>query len=170
MSKVLTPQEIDDLIAKLQKHPYFAMVGDVELGPLAGPPQIAPDVATQDVTLYETGEDVQAQYLTRNNITLTLETRNLDAANTLISSVKLGDNVFAAAKKKTVTLVPLTADSTAKVFTFPNAYVQPGLNATPGENSTPTTMTVAFTCKPDASTGLPYTFAAESSQSVTESN
>lgn len=160
VNKVLTAEEISELVASMQKHPYLAMVGDTVLGPLASPPGIAKDVATQDVTLYETGDEAQASYVTRNNVILTLETRKLDEAVALINAVPKGANAFAANLKKVITLTPLTSDATAKAFVFPNAYLQPGLEGSLGENSTPSTITLPFTCKADPATGLPFTFAA----------
>ena len=160
VNKTLTSQEIAALVAALEKHPYYVTVGSTDLGPLASPPQIAKDVETQDVKLYETGADPLASFVTRNNVTLTLETRNLSAAATLLATVPKGANALASSLKKTVTLAPITSDTSAKAFTFPEAYLQPGLEATLGEDSTPSTVTLVFTCKADASTGLPFTFAA----------
>ena len=83
----LTSQEIETLISKIKKFPYLVSVGSTSLGPLAGAPTVEPDTETSDVTLYETMGDIEASYLTKNSLTLTIRTRNIDAAMPLIADI-----------------------------------------------------------------------------------
>ncbi len=162
----LTSQEIETLISKIKKFPYLCSVGDVSLGPLAGAPTVAPDTETTDVTLYETMGEIEASYLTKNSVTLTLRTRNVDAAMSLITAIKKGDNLLASTSKKTVTLVPITS-ATEATITFDNAYLQPGLDYAPGENQDPNVVTLTFTCKADPTRGTPFTYTTPSSGNST---
>lgn len=154
----LTQEQIDALIAKIKKHPFKVLVEEVDLGPLDGAPTIAADVEKTDVTLYETGSEVQASYLTKNNLKLTVNTRHVEEAMKLHSAYKKGDNVYASANSKQVSLVPITEDETAKSITFPNAFLEPGMEYTPNENDAPHSVKLEFTCKPDATTGVPFKY------------
>lgn len=158
----LTSQEITALIAKIKKFPYLCSIGSTNIGPLAGAPTVEPDTETTDVTLYETGADVQAKYLTKNSVTLTLRTRNVDDAMTLIGALTKGSDIYAAANKKTITLVPITGSNEATI-TFDNAYLQPGLSYAPGENSDPNVVTLTYECKADPTRGTPFTYTTPSS-------
>ena len=155
----LAQTDIDALIAKLKKFPYAVMVGTDNLGPLASPPTVDPDVATQDVTLYETMSDIQAQFLTKNDLTLTVVTRDVATALSYHVGYKKGDNMIATAVKKTVTLVPITAATGEATITFANAFLKPGLKLNPGDNGEPTSAELTFLCKADASTGKPFSYA-----------
>ena len=155
----LTQNDIDGLIAKLKKFPYAAMAGSTNLGPLAGPPTVAPEVETKDVTLYETGADVQARYLTKNDVKVTIKTRDVATAMGLLAAFAKGDNIMASANKVSLTLVPITA-ATESTITFANAYLQPGLNFTPGEDDTPSEVELVYLCKADATTGKPFTYGS----------
>lgn len=152
-----TAQEIETMLGKIKKFPYLVSVGSTSMAPLAGAPTAEPDIETADVTLYETGTEVQARYLTKNNVTLTIRTRNIDAAMPLLEAVKKGDNVLAAANKKTITLVPITAGTESAII-FDNAYLNPGLSFAPGENSDPNTVTLTYECKPDPTRGTPFVY------------
>ncbi len=157
----LTPSDIDDLIAKLKKFPYACIAGSDNLGPLSGPPTVAPEVETKDVTLYETGADVQARYLTKNDIIVTIKTRDVAKAMALQDAFTKGDNVLDSSKKVALTLVPITNDTGAKTITFPNAFLQPGLSMTLGEDDDPNSVSLVYLCRPDATTGKPFTYAGQ---------
>ena len=131
-------------------------------GPLAGAPTVEPDTETSDVTLYETMGDIEASYLTKNSLTLTIRTRNIDAAMPLIADIKKGDNLLASTRKKTVTMVPITGgtDATSAIIQFDNAYLQPGLSYAPGENQDPNVVTLTFTCKADPTRGTAFIYGA----------
>lgn len=153
----LTAQEIETLISKIKKFPYLVSVGDVSLGPLAGAPTVAPDVETSDVTLYETEGEIEAKYLTKNSVTLTIRTRNVDAAMSLIGAIKKGDNLYASSRKKTITMVPITGGTEATI-TFDNAYLNPGLDFAPGENKDPNVVNLTYECKADPTRGTPFIY------------
>ena len=154
----LNQTQIDALIAKLQMYKYVCAAGEAQLGPLKSAPQIESDVETKDVTLYETGVDVQASILTKNNVKLTLELEDVDAGMTMLGAFKKGDNVLDSTKSQAVTLVPITDDETAKTITFPNAFLQPGLSMTLEEEDDPNSVQLVFLCRPDATTGKPFTY------------
>lgn len=155
----LTPEQINALIAKLKKFPYAAVAGSDNLGPLDGPPTVAPEIETSDVTLYETGSDVQARYLKRNDLMVTIRTRDIAKAMALQSAFTKGENILASAKKVSLTLVPITSGS-EETITFANAYLQPGLNYTPGQDEEPSVVELQYLCKADATTGKPFTYGS----------
>lgn len=154
----MTQIEIDALIAKLKKFPYACAAGTNNFGPLSGPPQIEGDVELKDTTLYETEGDVEASFLTKNNVKVTIKTRAVDVAMPLLAAFAKGDNVLATANSVALTLVPITSASGEKTITFPNAFLQPGLSYAPGENSEPSEVTLVYLCRPDATSGKPFTY------------
>lgn len=155
----LSSQDIDGLIAKLKKFPYACSAGSTNLGPLDGPPTVAPEVETKDVTLYETETDVQARFLTKNDVMVTIKTRDIATAMTLQSSFAKGDNILDSTKKVSLTLVPITS-ATESTITFANAYLQPGLNFTPGQDGEPSSVELQYLCKADPTTGKPFTYGS----------
>ena len=170
----LTPTEINNLVSKMKKYPYLvtAVKGgtvsgatvtggtSTDLNPLASAPTADGDTETTDVTLYETEAEVQASYLTKNNLTLTITTRNVANALSLASSIKKGDNVLDSSKEFAVCLVPITSATGEQNILFAHAFLQPGPTITPGENGEPMTVGLTFTCKPDTTSGVPFVFAA----------
>lgn len=160
MAKVLTQEEIDEFIGKLQLYKYLCSVGGTQLGPLKSAPKIEADTELKDITLYETGSDPQASILVKNNVKLTLEVGDVDAAVAMLEAFKKGDNVFDSTKKKEITLVPITSDAEAKTITLSNAYLQPGLAHTLEDGDDPNSVTLTFVCRPDAETGKPFTYGA----------
>ena len=152
----MTREEIDALIAKMKKHPYACAAGSKNLGPLSGPPQIEADVETKDVTLYETLGDVEASYLTKNNVKVTIKTRAVDDAMELMAGFTKGDNIIDSKNSVPLTLVPIGA-ANEKTITFPNAFLQPGLSYAPGENQDPSEVTLVYLCRPDEN-GKPFIF------------
>lgn len=166
-NSTLTTQQIADLVAKLEFHKYLVAITltggtATSLGPLKTAPKCEPDVETKDTTIYETGSEVQASILSKNDVKLTIETEAVDAAVTLLAGFSKGDNVLGSSKKYSITLVPITSEATAKTITFTNAYLQPGLSTNLQDADDPNSVTLTFTCKADPSTGKPYTFAAQS--------
>lgn len=156
----LTQTDIDELVATVQRYPFMVAAGSTELGALAGPPQVEPDVELKSIQLYETGTESAAEMLVKNGVKITIKTRNIEAAMTLLGGFAKGDNVIAPAKKTTVTMVPITAASGAKTITFTDAYLQPGLSFAPGQNDDPSEATLVYICKPNITTGKPWTYAA----------
>lgn len=155
----LSSSEIDALIAKLKKFPYACAAGSTNLGPLEGAPNVVPEIATNDVTLYETETDVQARFLTKNDLMVTIKTRDVATAMGLQAAFAKGDNVFASANKVSLTMVPITS-TTESTITFANAYLQPGLNFTPGQDGTPSVVELQYYCKADPTTGKPFTYGS----------
>lgn len=156
----LTQTKIDELIAKLNFYKYLVSVGETVLGPLKSAPKIEADVETKDIKLYETGTEPHASILVKNNVKLTLELEDLDAAMSKMEAFKKGDNVLDSTKSEAITLVPITDDEGAKTITFPNAFLQPGLAMTLGEDDDANSTTLTYLCRPDATTGKTFTYAA----------
>lgn len=156
----LTQTEIDELIEKLNFYKYLVSVGETVLGPLKSAPKIEADVETKDIKLYETGTEPQASILVKNNVKLTLELEDLDAAMSKMEAFQKGDNVLDSTKSEAITLVPITDDAEAKTITFPNAFLQPGLAMTLGEDDDANSTTLTYLCRPDATTGKTFTYAA----------
>lgn len=156
----LTQTEIDELIAKLNFYKYLVSVGETVLGPLKSAPKVDPDVETKDVKLYETGAEPRASILVKNNVKLTIELEDIDAAMSKMEAFKKGDNVLDSKKSEVITLVPITDDEGAKTITFPNAFLQPGLAMTLGEDDDANSTTLTYLCRPDATTGKTFTYAA----------
>lgn len=90
---------------------------------------------------------------------MTIKTRDVATAMSLLSAFAKGDNVIASANSAALTLVPITELATEKTITFSNAYLQPGLSMSPGENDEPSEVSLVFECKSDVSTGIPFTYA-----------
>lgn len=156
----LTQAETDALIAKLEYYKYVAAAGTTALGPLANAPKVEADVEQKDTVLYETGSEAQASILSKNNVKVTIETRNVAAAMTLLASFQKGDNILDETKKVALTLVPITDDTTAKTITFSRAFLQPGLSMTLGEGEeNPNAVSLVYLCKPDATTKKPFAYA-----------
>lgn len=153
----LTQTEIDAMVAFVKKHPLLISAGEDELNPLSGPPQIEGDVEMKDVMLYETDKDVQASFITRNNVKVTIKTRNIAKAMELLSAFAKGDNILASELKQALTMIPIT-DETEKTLTFANAFLQPGLSYAPGDGEEHEA-TLVYLCRADAATGKPFVFA-----------
>ena len=66
--------------------------------------------------------------------------------------------MFASSRSVELVLVPIDGDASQPVITFPNAYLQPGLSHTPGENADPATAELVYQCKPDPATKKPYSY------------
>lgn len=156
----LTQTEIDELIEKLNFYKYLVSVGETVLGPLKSAPKIEADVETKDIKLYETGTEPQASILVKNNVKLTLELEDIDTAMSKMEAFQKGDNVLDSTKSEAITLVPITDDAEAKTITFPNAFLQPGLAMTLGEDDDANSTTLTYLCRPDATTGKTFTYAA----------
>ena len=156
----LTQTEIDELIEKLNFYKYLVSVGETVLGPLKSAPKIEADVETKDIKLYETGTEPQASILVKNNVKLTLDLEDIDTAMSKMEAFQKGDNVLDSTKSEAITLVPITDDEGAKTITFPNAFLQPGLAMTLGEDDDANSTTLTYLCRPDATTGKTFTYAA----------
>ena len=167
MGKTLSASDITALLAKLETFPYYVTFtpnatggSAVDLGPLAGPPQVAPEVETKDITLYETGAAVQKKILIKNDMKVTVNTQNVDAGMQLMLTNAKNQDLLDEAKEGTLLLTPIISVTGVESITFPHAYVDTDNQFNPGENSDPNTVQVVFYCKADATTGKPFTYAA----------
>ena len=136
--------------------------GDEIIGPLKSAPQIESDIETKETVLYETGEDPQADIISRNNAKITLDVEDMDKAFTMLGAFKKGDDMLDSSKSKPLTLVPIITeegDTTDKTLTFPNAFLDPGLSTYFGEGADPNSVQMVFTAKPDVESGNLFTFA-----------
>lgn len=155
----LSEADIEALKGKLKQYPYLAYAGGSSLNPLGGAPQIAGAVETHDVPLYETNGQSTGAIIVKNEVTVTITTRNVDLALALKHDFKVGDDVFASSRSVELVLVPIDGNASQPIITFPNAYLQPGLGLTPGENAEPATAELVYQCRPDATTKKPYSYA-----------
>ena len=158
MDKTVTQENIDELVDNLQMYKYVCAVDENELGPLKSVPKIEADVETKNITIYEVGSDPQASIIVKNNVKLTIESEDMDAAIALVEVFKKGDNVFDSTKKKIITLVPVPSDANAKTITFPNAYLQPGFTPTFEDGEEPNSVSLTFICRPDTTSGQPFIY------------
>lgn len=156
----LDSSDISELIATLEAYPYLVSYNGNDLAPLAGAPTVEADTDKHDVTLYETGSDPQASYLTKNNVNVTVNSRNVAAALTLLQTVKKGDDLLASTAEHSLVFTPITDDTSAKVITFAHACLDAGFSMTAGENEEPNAFPLRFICKADATTGLPFAVSA----------
>lgn len=169
MPKTLSATDITNLLATLKTYPYYVTftpsdtsATPVDLGPLAGPPSITPETETKDITLYETGVAVQKRILVKNDMKVVVTTNNLESGMSLIGGIAKDADLLASTAEGTLTLEPITSDTTAKVITFGRACVDIDNSIAPGENGDPNAVQVAFYCKADATSGKPFTYAAAS--------
>lgn len=154
----LSQTQIDELVAKLQYYKYQVSFGEQILGPLNSPPKVEKDIETKDTVLYETGSDPQASIISKNNANITLECCDVDAAMSLLSAFKKGDNLLDSTAGKALTMVPLTDDEGAKTLTFPNCFLQPGLATNFAEGDDPNYVTLSFVAKPEVESGMLFSF------------
>lgn len=154
--------DVSDLIDALEAYPYLVSYNGNDLAPLAGAPSVEADTDKHDVTLYETGSDPQASYVTKNNVNVTINTRNVAEALTLLQTVKKGDNLLDSTKEHSLVFTPITSDTGAKIITFAHACLDVGFGMTAGENEEPNAFPLRFICKADETTGLPFALSAVS--------
>ena len=150
----LVQTEIDALTAKFQIYKYLVAIGPASggsmtiLGPLKSAPKVEPDTETKEVKLYETGAEPQAEYLTKDNLKLTLELEDVDTAAALYTNITVGTNLLDSSRAQCIILQPITDDVGAKTFTFPNAYLRPGFTPTFEDEDDPNYATLEYLCKP----------------------
>ena len=156
---VLVESDFANLEAQIKRYPYLVYFGGSSLGPLSGAPTVSPAVETKDLVYYESNGVSCGSLITKNDVNITINSEKVDYAMTLLSGFKIGDNVFASSRSKTLLFVPITEDGTQTIITFPNAFVQPGLDYKPGESADPAVVALSFVAKPDSS-GLPWYYGA----------
>ena len=149
--------DVQELIGKLQRYKYVCAIGGTVVGPLKSAPKIEPDTETKDLTLYETGSEVQASILSKNNLKLTLELNDFEWGMTELQKYKKGDNILAEGFSAVITLTPI-GDKGGKTITFPKAFLQPDGNPTLEDEDDPNSVTLNYICRPDED-GKPFTYA-----------
>jgi hypothetical protein len=114
----------------IKRHPYLAAFDGEILGPLADAPRIESDTKVYDSMIYETGgsEEV-SKTIIRSSAKITIRTKNIDAALTLVSNFAQGSNVMA--ERKVLSFTPITENENEKVLTFPSAVLLPEIEYTP---------------------------------------
>lgn len=148
---------VQELIGKLQRYKYVCAIGETVVGPLKSAPKIEPDTETKDLTLYETGSEIQASILSKNNLKLTLELNDFDWGMEQLGKYKKGDNILAEEFAEIITLTPI-GDEGGKTITFPRAFLQPDGNPTLEDEDDPNSVTLNYICRPDEN-GKPFTYA-----------
>ena len=154
----LTQVDKNQLKGYLKKYPFKVAYGEVVLWPLEGAPDVAGDAETEIITTYETGAEELSEGVVKNNVIVTIRSRNVEAAMALMETVKLNDDLLDSTRQKQLTFVPITEEAGEKSVIFPLASLQAGLNFTPGENRQPTMVELSFKCVPD-DTGIPFRYA-----------
>ena len=146
-------------LSVLKRHAFLVSFGDTVLGPLASEPKIESKVETYDCSIYEQGRNVVASYVEKNEIQVTVSTKNVAAALDLIKAFRNGDDLLASTARKALTFTPIVADGVSeKTLTFTSAALQPELSYVPASTADHTAKLV-FRCFPDATTGALYTYA-----------
>ena len=178
----LTPTEVAALVAKLQTYKYLCAVGPAAggsmtiLGPLNSAPKVDPDTETKEVKLYEKGAEPVAEFLTKDNLKLTLELEDIDTAAAMYANISVGDNLLDSSRALCIILQPITEDVGAKTFTFPNSYLRPGFKPNFQDENDPNYAMLEFLCKPSVTSGTsgavittpPFTLAVTSGGVVVE--
>lgn len=144
---------------KLKHHPYLTSIDDTIVGPSKEAPAIEADTELHECLIYENGgKEAVASYLAKNNNTITLNVMDIDWAIALLAEFKVGDDVYAASRKKTITFTPIVGEgATEKTLAFTNCYLQPGLSYTPTAGECLTAKLV-FKALPDPTTKKTFTY------------
>lgn len=142
-------------IAPIKQHPYLAAFDGEILGPLADAPKIESDTKVYDSMIYENGgsEEV-SKTIIRSSAKITIRTKNIDMALTLVGNFARGSNV--AADRKALSFTPITEKEDEKVLTFASAVLLPDIEYIPtmgGDH----VATLTFVAYPD-SNGKLFTY------------
>ena len=150
------PQSYD--ISQINQHPYLAAFDGTVLGPLADAPKIETDIEVFDSLIYENGgrEEV-SRTITRASARITIHTKNIDAALTLVSGFARGENIAGPAARKALTFTPITESADEKTLTFSAAVLLPEIEYVPAMGQDHVAR-LRFAAYPDAN-GKLFTFA-----------
>jgi len=144
-------------ITAIKRHSYVASFGETVIAPLAEAPKIETDRKIVESTVYENGgREAVASHLVRDCATITLKTKDITTALTLLGDFALGDDVMAADRKHALTFTPIAENE--RTLIFPAAYLQPESSYLPamGEDHTATLVFKAF---PGGANNKLFTFA-----------
>lgn len=119
-------------ITLIKQHPYLAAYNGEVLGPLADAPRIESDVKVYDSMIYENGGNEEvSKTIVRNSARITIHTKNIDKALSLIGELGNGINITGESSRKALSFTPITESETEKVLTFPAAVLLPDLEYVP---------------------------------------
>lgn len=152
----LTSAEVQELNAKLSAYPVRCIFDGTDLGPLAGPPTISPQMEHYEPTLYENMGQRTGKIVTDYYIEISIESRNVAAARALKSGIVVGKDLYGTDNQKALQLVPITTDEAAQTITFPKACLQNGLQPNFKEGREANTETLVVHALP-GDDGKPYT-------------
>ena len=152
----ISSAEVQQLNALLKAYPVRCVFDGTDLGPLASPPAVSPQMEHYEPTLYENMGQKTGKIVVDYFIEITIESRNIAAARALKNNIKLGMDLYGAENQKALQLVPITADSSTSIISFPKACLQNGLQPNFKEGREPNTETLVIhaLCGDD---GKPFT-------------
>ena len=154
---ILSNEQKQLLMSNIKAYPLRVVLDGVDFGPLAAAPTVTPQTTYYDETLYEASNNVVAKYVQDNYLEISFETKKINEAIEMKKTIVVGANVYDGNAKKTLQLIPITADPNAKVISFPNVYLVNSLNPTYKEGKEANTETVVVHALCDDS-GLPFVF------------
>ena len=117
-------------IASIKQHPYLAAYNGTVLGPLADAPRIESDNKVYESMIYENGghEEV-TKTIIRSSAKITIRTKNIDAALSLVSTFTKGTDI--TKERYPLSFTPITDNESEKTLTFSAAAVQPDIEYIP---------------------------------------
>lgn len=139
-------------IAAIKRYPYIAAFGETVIAPLSEAPVIESECRFYDSVIYENGgRESVASLLVSQRGKITLVTKDISTALSLLGDFSCGENIFSSSRKKSLTFTPVDS-SNGEVLTFTNAYLKPDLSYVPTMGGDHTAKLV-FTVLPDETTG-----------------
>ena len=116
--------------AAIKRHRYTATFGSVVIAPLAGAPEIRTDRRVVESTVCERGGGERVvSHLVKDCATVTVKTKDIATALTLLSGFSLGDDIMAEERKFPLAFTALAENE--KDLVFPAAYLQPDASYIP---------------------------------------
>ncbi len=146
-------------VGVIKRHPYVAAFGTTVIAPLAEAPVITMESTLRESLVYENGgSEAVASLLTGHSVTITLNTKNIATALSLVGDFIRGEDVMSSAHRKSLTFTAVTPSGVSEPsLVFPSAWLQPELSYVPTMGGDHTARLV-FRALPDADGNL-YTFA-----------
>lgn len=119
-------------ITLIKQHPYLAAYNGEVLGPLAEAPRIESETKVYDSMIYENGGNEEvSKRIVRNSARITIHTKNIDKALSMISEFANGTDIANSDRRKALSFTPITEGENEKVLTFPAAVLLPDLEYVP---------------------------------------
>lgn len=133
--------------------------GNTVLGPLASEPKIEPLIEMYDCMIYENGKEAVASYVEKHEVKITVTTKNVCGALTLMKGYRKGDDLLSTGAHDALTFAPIVGEGvTEKTLIFPHALLLPEWSYVPS-STTDHTVRLIFRCMPDPDTGELFTYA-----------